>query len=104
MKRVVVSQAADAALTDIYGYTEENRGTAQADHYVGGMLGLFDEIAAGSTLKRPIPPEFGVQGFVVRYAGHFVYWREMADGTIGIVAILPASMMQGERLRDAFGK
>ncbi len=103
MKRVVVSDAADAALTDIYRYTEEHWGAKQADRYVGGLLALFDDIAAGRVPKRNIPAEFDVEGFVTRHESHFVYWRDLSGDSIGIAAILHVSMMQGDRLKTAFG-
>ncbi len=103
MKRVVFSNAADAALTDIYEFTEERWGARQANKYVGELLRLADQICAGEVLARPIPPEFGVPGFVTRHDSHLVYWRRINDKTVGITAILHVSMMQGDRLREAFG-
>jgi len=101
--RVVFSNAADAALTDIFRYTETRWGPRQANKYVGELLRLVDQIAAGEIAPRPIPPEFGVPGFVTRHGNHFVYWRHLDKNTVGVTAILHASPMQGERLRDAFG-
>lgn len=103
MSKLVFSQAADAALTDIYQYTEEGWSQKQADKYVGGLLAACDSIAAGKVVKRPIPSEFGVPGFVTRQDSHYIYWRSLSDGRTGITAILHVSMMQAERLRDAFG-
>lgn len=103
MSKLVFSQAADAALTDIYRYTEESWSQKQADKYVGGLLAACDRIAAGKALKRPIPPEFNVPGFVTRQDSHYIYWRSLSDGRTGITAILHVSMMQGDRLREAFG-
>ncbi len=103
MIRLVFSEAADAALTDIYRYTEESWSQRQADKYVGGLLAACDRIAADKVFKRPIPHEFGVPGFVTRVDSHYIYWRELSDGRTGITAILHVSMMQADRLRDAFG-
>ncbi|MCB9660452.1 MAG: type II toxin-antitoxin system RelE/ParE family toxin [Polyangiales bacterium] len=104
MKRVLFSNAADAALTDIYQFTEGRWGARQANKYVGELLRVADQIAAGDVVPRPIPPEFGVRGCVTRHGNHFVYWRDIDENTVGVVAILHASMMQGDRLRDAFGE
>jgi hypothetical protein len=43
-----------------------------------------------------------VQGFFFRYERHFVYWRRLSNGDIGIVTILHERMHQIERLRDDF--
>ena len=103
MLHVVFSHAADAALTDIYRFTETRWGARQANKYIGELLRLADQIAAGEVALRPIPPEFGVPGFVTRHESHFVYWRRLDENTVGITAILHASMMQGDHLRAAFG-
>lgn len=103
MSKLVFSQAADAALTDIYQYTEERWSQKQADKYVGGLLETCDRIAAGNVVKRPIPHEFGVPGFFTRQDSHYIYWRSLSDGRTGITAILHVSMMQGDHLREAFG-
>jgi hypothetical protein len=52
---------------------------------------------------RPIPAEFGVDGYFYRYQTHFVYWKRLADGDIGIVMIRHQRMHQIERFRDDFG-
>ncbi len=103
MSKPVFSQAADAALTDIYQYTEEGWSQKQADKYVGGLLEACDRIAEGRVVKRSIPPEFDVPGFVTRQDSHYIYWRSLSDGRTGITAILHVSMMQADRLREAFG-
>jgi plasmid stabilization system protein ParE len=47
--------------------------------------------------------EFGVQGYFFRYERHFVYWRRLGNGDIGIVTILHERMHQIDRFREDFG-
>jgi toxin ParE1/3/4 len=54
-------------------------------------------------MSRPVPAEFGVEGYVFRYQRHFVYWRKLSNGDIGIVTILHERMHQIDPLRDDFG-
>ena len=49
-----------------------------------------------------IPAEFEVEGFFFRYARHFMYWRRLTNGDIGIFTILHERMHQIDRLRDNF--
>jgi toxin ParE1/3/4 len=102
VSQLVFSDAVDAALTNIYRYTEETWNQKQADKYVGELLAACDRIAAGKVVKRAIPADFSVPGFVTRQESHFIYWRPLSDGRTGITAILHVSMLQGERLREAF--
>ena len=55
--------------------------------------------STGEQVRRRV----AVPGFVTRHDSHFVYWRRINDKTVGITAILHVSMMQGDRLREAFG-
>ena len=52
--------------------------------------------------SKPIPAEFGIEGLFFRFQRHFVYWKRLANGDIGIVTILHESMHQVERFKDDF--
>jgi toxin ParE1/3/4 len=98
-----LSAYAKATLADIYVYTYETWGAAQADAYLDGLFSTFERIEAKAELWRPIPPEFEVDGYFTRFQGHFIYWKQFDSGEIGIAAILHTSMLQGDRLLAAFG-
>jgi toxin ParE1/3/4 len=98
-----VHRAAGHRLDEIYVYTRDNWGEAQAEHYIEGLFARFAAIAAREFPWRAVPAEFDVNGFVCRYERHFIYWKELADGTVGIVTILHERMHQIARLKDDFG-
>ena len=101
MTRIRVQEAAAARIDDIYRYTRERWGEAQADEYVTSLFDAFEGIEAGTVASRPVPAEFGVEGYVFRYRSHFVYWKRLADGTLGIVTVLHERMHQiGRFLAD----
>jgi toxin ParE1/3/4 len=97
----VQERAADR-LEEIYRYTQGNWGVEQAERYVRGLFGRFEAISTRSFPWRPVPAEFGVDGFVCRYEKHLIYWRVLSDGSVGIVSILHERMHQIERFRDDF--
>ncbi len=103
MTAVLVQQAASHRLDDIYRYTRERWGEAQADRYIGGLFDAFARIETHGVTSRPIPAEFGVDGYVFRYEKHLVYWRRLSNGDIGIVTVLHERMHQIERFREDFG-
>lgn len=100
---VRVQEAASHRLDEIHRYTRERWGDGQADHYITGLFEAFDRIEAHPTMSRPVPAAFGVDGYVLRYERHFVYWRRLPNGDIGIVTILHEQMHQIDRFRDDFG-
>lgn len=103
MSSYYLSPAARAALVDIYQWTLDKWGEAQADAYLDGLFAFFRSVAAEAVFWRPIPAELEVAGYFARYEKQLVDWRWRADGEVGIVAVLHVSMMQVERLREAFG-
>ena len=100
---VRVQQAASHRLDDIYRFTRDRWGEAQADRYVTGLFDAFARIETHGVTSRPIPAEFGVDGYVFRYERHLVYWRRLSTGDIGIVTVLHERMHQIERFQEEFG-
>lgn len=97
-----VQETASLRFDDIYRYTRDRWGEVQADRYITGMFEAFERIEAHGVASKPIPAEFGVEGSFFRYEHHFVYWRRLCDGDIGIVAILHERMHQLDRFKEDF--
>ncbi len=95
-----VSPAAGRRIDEIYVYTRDIWGDAQAERYVRGLFQRFQAIADRNLPWRPIPPEFEVDGYVCRYERHFIYWKVLEDGAVGIVTLLHARMHQIDRFRE----
>lgn len=95
-----IQEAASRRLDDIYSYTRDRWGEGQAEKYITGLFAAFDKIATHGVASRPIPAEFGVDGFYFRHERHFVYWRHLPDGDIGIVTILHERMHRIDRFRE----
>ena len=100
MTRVRVQEAASLRIDELYRYSRDRWGTERADAYITGLFESFDRIASGGVFSRPIPAEFGVDGNYFRYERHYVYWKRLSNGGIGIVTILHERMHQMGRFRD----
>src|SRR4051794_41005720 len=103
MASVRVQEAASHRLDEIYRYTRDRWGVDQAERYITGLFDAFGKIDRHEVLSRPIPAEFGIDGYFFRYERHFVYWRKLSNGDIGIVTILHERMHQIDRFRNDFG-
>lgn len=101
--RIRVQETAAYRLDEIYRYTRDHWGTLQADRYITGLFAATADIKTGKTLSRPIPAEFGIEGYFFRYGQHFVYWRRLSNDDIGIVTILHTRMHQIDRFQEDFG-
>ena len=103
MAAVRIQAAASHRLDEIYRYTRDRWGVEQADRYITGLFEAFDKIGTHAVASRPVPAEFGVDGYCFRYERHFVYWRRLSNGDIGIVTILRERMHQIGRFHEDFG-
>lgn len=103
MADVRIQQAASHRLDEIYRYTLAQWGEAQAERYINGVFETFAGIDTHAVMSRPIPAAFGVDGYVVRYERHLIYWRRLTNGDVGIVTVLHERMHQIERFKDDFG-
>lgn len=100
MPAVRVQESASWRLDEIYRYTRDRWGEARASSYITGLFEAFGRIERHGVVSRPIPAEFGVEGFYFRYERHFVYWRRLSNGDIGIVTVLHERMHQIARFRE----
>ncbi len=100
MTRIRVQDAAAVRIDEIYRYSRERWGQARADAYIRGLFEAFDGIATGAVASRAVPAEFGVDGYVFRHKRHFVYWKKLDDGAIGIVTVLHERMHQIDRFLE----
>lgn len=95
-----VQQAASRRIDEIYVYTRDIWGPDQAERYIRGMFTRFEHIATRQIPWRDVPPEFNVDGFYCRYEHHYIYWRVLTDGAVGIVTILHERMHQIDQFRN----
>ncbi|MCE2946780.1 MAG: type II toxin-antitoxin system RelE/ParE family toxin [bacterium] len=102
MPAVRIQESASRRLDEIYRYTREPSVEAQATYYFIGLFDAFERIDTHGVASRPVPAEFGVEGFFFRYGRHFVYRRRLANGDIGIVTILHERVHRISRLREDF--
>lgn len=99
MIRIRYLPAALRSLDEIYAYTLDSWGEAQADDYVGGIFAMCEDITAHP--HRRTPKEYGVTGFVSIYRRHRIYWRQPSSEEVVVVCILHERMHQPDRLANA---
>jgi toxin ParE1/3/4 len=101
MPHFLVQHSASCRINDIYCYTFDQWGSVKAESYITGLFNVFENLGT-CVLSRPIPAEFGVNGFFCRYEKHFIYWKYLSNGTVGIVTVLHERMHQIERFNKDF--
>ncbi|HJQ56559.1 MAG TPA: type II toxin-antitoxin system RelE/ParE family toxin [Vineibacter sp.] len=97
-----VQERAGHRIDEIYIYTRDVWGETKAKRYIRGLFDRFEAIATRRIPWRPIPAAFEVDGYFCRYEEHFIYWRLLADGSVGTVTVLHGRMHQIERFHEDF--
>ena len=95
-----VGAGANQRLDEIYNYTRERWGEAQDEDYIRGLFSRFAAIGERRFPWRPIPAEFGIDGYVCRYERHYIYWKVLGNGDVGVVTILHERMHPLDRFRE----
>ncbi len=101
---------ADKSQDAIWDYTYEEWGEAQANKYIMGLHSHIQKIADKKLLQKPIPKslvspaDLEMEGFFSHYEKHYIFFRELGKGNIGIMSILHDSMHIPVRLREDLEK
>lgn len=98
-----IHPAAEARIHEIWDYTADTWGTRQADKYVRDLVKAIHEAAAKRRLWRPLVDDElkGIHFF--RHAHHYVFFRDLGGGDIGVISVLHENMDLPNRLREDGG-
>ena len=96
MASYAFTRSAKEDLLDIWLYTSEVWGAAQADRYQDDLQGCCERIAAGVAHVRPVPSIDGVKSHHCRH--HYVFFVERTQ-TVVVIAVIHERMDLIERLR-----
>ena len=89
---------AEDRLIEIWNYTLEKWGEAQADRYVRTLVGFIESLGSQRQLWRAVKNVRGV--WDVRHEHHFLFFRELSGGVIGVITILHENMDLPARLKE----
>jgi len=98
--------SADAAQDRIWKDTVDDWGEAQAVAYITGLHAHLQKVSETKALWRKLPGNLAVpagvksQAFFSRYQRHYLFFRELPSGKIGVMAILHDRMDIPVRLHE----
>ena len=93
--------AAESRLIEIWDYTLEKWGEKQADAYVRGLVKAIHSLAGNRRLWRKVPDKTLAGIWFARHEHHYIFFRELSGGTIGVITVLHESMDLPARIKDA---
>lgn len=92
--------AALRRVREIWDYTDAQWGTDQADAYVRGLYDAVEYVSENREGWQPVTDSELDDIYVFKYTRHFVFFRELRDGSLGVASILHERMNVPERLWD----
>ena len=98
--RPEIYPAARRAIVEVWRYTEATWGADQADRYVRGLHAAIVAAAEQRHRWRRVRHEQAVGVFFVRHEHHYIFFRELSDGRLGVIAVLHENMDLPTRLLD----
>jgi plasmid stabilization system protein ParE len=97
---------ADAAQDKIWQDTSSAWSEAQADTYILGLHAHLERLCGNRLLRRRLPqrlaapPDIRREAYFSRYERHYIFFRELDDGDLGIMSILQERMDLPVRLKQ----
>ena len=95
-----IYRAAQSRLLEIWDYTEQTWGEKQADAYVRSLVAAVNQVQAERYRWRPLRDRSLPGVYFFRHEHHYIFFRELSDGALGVISILHESMDIPARLRE----
>ena len=100
---VKIYRAAQSRLLEVWDYTEARWGEAQADVYVRELVDAVQRLPDDHHHWRPVKDRVIRGVFYVRHRHHYLFFRELAGGEIGVISVLHEARDLPARLREDAG-
>ncbi len=92
--------AAQHRIKQIWHYTDKTWGEKQADKYVRGLYKAIEKAAGNKNLWKKVEHKEAKGIFFVPYEHHYIFFREMSKGVLGVVNVLHDRMDIPNRLKE----
>jgi plasmid stabilization system protein ParE len=90
--------AAESRLIEIWDYTFKTWGEDQADAYIRRLVGAIHALDAKRSRWRRVSDKTGLWFF--RHEHHFIFFRELSGGVVGVITVLHESMDIPARIKE----
>lgn len=92
--------AARRSLLEIWHYSEQHWGESQADKYIRGLHEAISKAAGDKGSWRVLGQPELRDLYYIRYEKHFIFFRLLTTGVLGVISILHEKMDIPNRLRE----
>lgn len=105
MTRYLFHPIADAEQDEIFRFTRDRWGQRQAETYIRELHAHLELLAASRGLWRALPNRMGilihsdVTLYVSRHQRHYIFFRELPSGSMGILRLVDVRRDMPKKLR-----
>jgi toxin ParE1/3/4 len=100
---VRIFPAASGRLLEIWDYTEKKWGEEQADRYIRQLVAAAHELPGNFRSWRPVRDRVLKGVFFIRHRHHYIFFRRLRQGDLGVISILHENMDIPSRLKEDAG-
>lgn len=95
-----IFKAARSRLIEVWEYSETTWGAAQADKYLRALVTAIESIQDEPRRWRLLRDKALPGIFYFRHKHHYIFFRRLSKGRIGVITVLHESMNLPARLRE----
>jgi toxin ParE1/3/4 len=95
-----IYSSARERLLEIWDYTESTWNADQADKYVRGLVQAINEAHGERQSWRRVTDNALKGVFFIRHRHHYIFFRTLSKGTLGVISILHEKMDIPSRLKE----
>lgn len=95
-----IYSAAKERILEIWDYTERTWGGDQADTYVRDLVKAINAVGGERHRWRSVMDEALEGVFFFRHQQHYIFFRELSKGVLGVISILHENMDVPSRLKE----
>ncbi len=99
-----IFQTAKERLLEIWDYTERTWGDEQADKYVRDLVEAINHACDARHAWRPVLDNALIGVCFNRRQHHYIFFRELSSGSLGVINILHENMDIPARLKEDSGR
>lgn len=92
--------AAESRLIEIWDYTLDRWREKRADAYIRGLVTAIHALEGNRHLWRRVPDKTLAGIWFARHEHHYIFFRELSRGTIGVITVLHENMDLPARIKD----
>lgn len=92
--------AARARILEIWDYTESKWGADQADQYVTELVEAIHKAEGNRQRWRRVADQAVSGAYFIRFRHHFILFRELTKGSLGVISVLHENMDIPARLKE----